>query len=193
MPARHVALDRKARRALMLVGVMLLLMVALAVWSYVARITDQGAPAVPASMDERLVVIDKRTLIVQPQDLGRTMTNWLKSGNEKSLSFEFGDRSFQPNSAEPSQITVVRVKQVAGVAEADPNLTVHILEPRYHASPASGKLDDQRAARFRDALVSSGVNASRVTIEEKSSNLPFARSPYTVVLLSKERSRSSSS
>jgi hypothetical protein len=185
MSTRQTPLDRKARRAVMMVGMMLLLILAFAVWSYIARVLERRAPAVPSSTDERLVVIDNRSVIVQPEDLGRMMTDWLRSGDEKSLSFEFGRRSFQPNSAAPSQVTLTRVIQVASLAKASPNLTVDVLEPTYNVSSADRKLDDQRARGFRDALVTSGVNETQVTIRDESRDLPFAKSPYLAVLLSK--------
>lgn len=187
MSTKQTALDRKARRALMLVGGMLLLIVALAVWSYIARVLEQHTPAGLASVDERLVVIDKRSVIVQPEDLGGMMIDWLNSADKKSLSFEFGSQSFEVHSAAPSNLTKTRASQVAGLAKARPDLTVDILEPAYSSSSADRKLADQRAERFRDALVSSGVNGSQITIRDESPDLPFAKSPYLAVLLAKGR------
>jgi len=185
MSSRKKALDRGARRALKLVGVVLLALLVIPVWSYISRVTQEHAPVSAGSTDERLVVIDNRSLIVQPEHLGEAMSNWLKATGEKSLSFEFGSRSFQANSAVPRPITVSRVGQVASLAKASPTITVHILKPAYKASSIDQKLDDQRATRVRDALLASGVNESQVTIDDESDDLPFAKSPYLAVLLSK--------
>ena len=184
MSARQTALDRKARRALMLVGVMLLLVLALALWSYIARLAEDNALS-PVSKDERLVVIDKQTMVVEPGALGQTMAAWLNAGDERTLSFELSDRSFQANSATPSGLTVTRVGQVAALAKKSPVVTIHILKPIYVASTASGELDEQRAGRLRKELVADGVSASHVIIENEQSDLPFAKSPYLAVLLSK--------
>ena len=184
MSAKQTTLDRKARRALMLVGIMLLLVIALALWNLSARLAENNAPS-PPSNDERLVVIDKQRMVIGPQALGNTMADWLRAGDEKTLSFELSDRSFRPNSAAPSGLTMMRVGQVAALAKASPTLTIHILEPIGVASTASRQLDEQRAARLRQELVAGGVTESHVTIENEQSDLPFAKSPYLAVLLAK--------
>ncbi len=185
MSAKQVALDRKARRALMMVGVMLLLVLVLAVWSFSGRLKESNALTSSVSKDERLVVIDKQTMVVEPQALGQTMAAWLRSGKEKTLSFELSDRSFQANSATPSNLTVMRVGQVAAVTKATPNVTIHLLEPIDIANTTSGQLEEQRAERLRQEFVAGGVSESRVTIEPERNDLPFAKSPYLAVLLSK--------
>jgi hypothetical protein len=185
MTAKQTALDRKARRALMLLGVMLLLVVVLAMWSFIARMNEQNALPIPMSPDERLVVIDRQMMIVPPEGLGKVMTDWLNSGQKKTLSFELSDRSFQTNSPTPAAITTTRVRQVARLTKASPTLTVHILEPTNVGSVAIRRLDERRAERLRESLVANGVTQSHVTIEDEQDDLPFAKSPYLAVLLSK--------
>lgn len=185
MPAKQTALDRKARRALMLVCGVLLLVVVLALWNFMASRAEQNAPPTPMSADERLVVIDRQMMIVPPEGLGKVMSDWLNSGPEKTLSFELSDRSFQNDSPAPAAITMIRARQVAALSKASPTLTVHILEPTSGVSIAKRRLDEQRAERFRESLVANGVTPSHVTIEDEQEGLPFAKSPYLAVLLSK--------
>ena len=185
MSARQSALDRKARRALMMVGGMLLLVLVLVLWSFSARLRESNTLTSPVSKDERLVLVDKQTMVVEPGSLGQTVAAWLRSGEQKTLSFELSDRSFQTNSATPSDITRVRVEQLAAVSKSRPNVTVHILEPIDVASTANGELEEQRAVRLRQEIVAKGVSESQVTIEPERSELPFAKSPYLAVLLTK--------
>jgi hypothetical protein len=158
MSARQIALDRKARRALTLVGATLLVLLALALWSFSARFKENNALTSPGSKDERLVVIDKQTMVVEPDALGQTMAAWLRSGEQKTLSFELSDRNFQANSATPSALTATRAGQVAAVAKTLPTLTIHILKPVDVLTPASEQLDEQRAERLRQELVSKAVS-----------------------------------
>lgn len=185
MSAKRIALDRNARRALIMVGVMLVLVLALALWSFSARLNENNALTNSVSKDDRLVLIGKQTAVVDPAAFGQILAAWLRSGEQKTLSFELGERSFQGNSATPSKLTVMRVGQVAAVAKTRPNVTIHILEPIDVASTASKQLDEQRAERLRQELVARGVSESHVTIESEQSSLPFAKSPYLSVLLTK--------
>lgn len=185
MASRKAFVDPKIRRTLGLVGGVLLLVLAVAVSSYIGRVSEQNLVASPVSTDERLVVIDGSTLIVEPETLGKAMTAWLKSGKEKTLSFELSDRSFEANSAAPSGITVTRIRQVANLVRASPAVTVHILRPTRFADPAMRRLDEQRATRLRDAIVASGVRESQVLVENEPEGLPTAHSPHLAVLLTK--------
>lgn len=185
MAAKQPVLDPKVRRALTLVGVMLLAMIALAVWNYVSTVNEQQLVAKPGSADERLVVVDGNTMLVEPEALGQMMTEWLKSGQGKTLSFDLSDRSFQPNSTAPSRVTATRIGQVATLTKTSPTLIIHILQPAHSESAAKQKLDQQRALRLRDALVAGGVSASQVTVENEHAGLPTEKSPYLAVLLTK--------
>jgi hypothetical protein len=180
-------MDRKVRRTLAIVGVMLLLVVALAVRSYISRVTDEDTLATPMDQasDERLVVIDGDTMLVEPEGLGQSIVAWLQSQKGKTLSFELSEKSFQPNSPAPSPITETRIGQVAGVAKTSPTLRIHILEPEQFESLAAQRLDEQRALRLRNELVASGVNQSHVTVEHERKGLPTAKSPNLAVLLTK--------
>jgi hypothetical protein len=185
MAAKQPVIDPKVRRALMLVGVLLLVVIILAVRNYIATVNERQLVANPVSTDERLVVIDGDTMLVEPEALGEAMTAWLKSRKGKTLSFELSDRSFRPNSAAPSSVTATRIGQVAGLTKASPTLTVHILQPLQSDSVRTRKLDEQRALRLRDALVASGVNKTQVTVEVEREGLPTENSPHLAVLLTK--------
>jgi hypothetical protein len=178
-------MDRKVRRTLTIVAAVLLVVIALAVRSYFARISEEKALAVPAERtDERLVGLDKDMMIVQPEALGTTLAAWGRSRN-KTLNFELSDKSFQANSAAPTPMTVTRVGQVAAVAKTNPAVKVHILEPAQFASPAVEHLDEERALRLRHDLIASGVGETRVTIEEGREDVSTANSAHLAVLLSK--------
>lgn len=185
MSAKPVVLDRKARRALMFVGVLLLLMVAFAVRGYISRISENDLTTHPVASDERLVIVDGATMLVQPEAFGQTMRSWLDSSQQQTLSFELSDKSFQPNSALPSRMSVTRIAQLASLAKARPTLVVHILQPSTFQSPAMQQLNDQRAARLRQELIANGVSESNVTIEEEREGLATAKSPHLAVLLTK--------
>lgn len=185
MSAKHIALDRNARRALIMVGVMLVLVLALALWSFSSRLKENNALTNSVPKDDRLVVIGKQTAVVEPGAFGQILAAWLRSSEQKTLSFELSDRSFQGNSATPTNLALMRLGQVAAVAKTRPNVTIHILEPIDVASTANKQLDEQRAERLRQELVARGVSASHVTIESEQNDLPFAKSPYLSVLLTK--------
>jgi len=185
MPARKAFVDPKIRRTLALVGGALLLVLLLALWSYIVRVSESNLVASPVSTDERLVVIDGSTMIIEPEALGKAMTAWLRSRKEKTLSFELSDRSFEANSADPSSVTETRIGQVAGLVKKNPMLTVHILRPAQFESPAMQELDERRAIRLRDELVASGVSESQVVVENEPEGLPTAHSPHLAVLLTK--------
>lgn len=185
MPARKAFVDPKIRRTLALVGGALLLVLLLALWSYIVRVSESNLVASPVSTDERLVVIDGSTMIIEPEALGKAMTAWLRSRKEKTLSFELSDRSFEANSADPSSVTETRIDQVAGLVKKNPMLTVHILRPAQFESPAMQELDERRAIRLRDELVASGVSESQVVVENEPEGLPTAHSPHLAVLLTK--------
>jgi hypothetical protein len=178
------AMDRKVRRTLLFVGILLLIPVILAVRNYVASTRESKVLASTGPTDERLVVIDGDTMIVAPAALGQTMTSWLQSRKAKTITFELSDHSFQPNSATPSDLTKTRMNQVAALTKASPTLIIHVLEPAEFQSEAIERLDDQRALRLRDGLVARGVPKSRVVIEQEKEEQPAATS-HLAVLLSK--------
>ena len=185
MSATTSAMDRKVRRTLVLVGLLLLIPVIWAVRNYIASIHENKVVAESAPTDERLVVVDGDTMIVAPSAIGQTMTAWLHSPKTKTITFELSDRSFQVKSAAPAPITVTRVAQVAALTRASPTLKVHILEPAGSLSPAIQSLYEQRAMRLQDDLVARGVDGSRVAIESEQKDLPAAEGPHLAVLLTK--------
>jgi hypothetical protein len=62
---------------------------------------------------------------------------------------------------------------------------VHILLPAPVAGGVSRRLNEQRAAFFRDALVGGGTNASQVSVADEAEDLVTAKSPQIAVLLTK--------
>lgn len=184
MPAK-VVVERKVRWVLALIVVMLVALPVLAVRNYIASVGGSQIHTNTMATDERLVAIDKRSMLVQPDALGPAMVHWLKSAKDKSFSFEMSDKSFAAGTAVPGPITVKRIDQVAQLMRASPSLMVHILLPGHPGSAASRQLDEQRAARLRDALTVAGANASHVTIEEDQQNLPTTRTARLAILLAK--------
>jgi hypothetical protein len=185
MVATTSAMDRKVRRTLVLVGVLLLVPVIWAVRNYMASISESKVVADSTPTDERLVVVDGDTMIVAPSAIGQTMTAWLHSPKAKTITFELSDRSFQANSAAPTPITVTRVAQVASLTRASPTIHVHILEPAGSTSSAIHSLYEQRAMRLQHDLVARGVDGSRVAIESEQEQLPAIDGPHLALLLTK--------
>lgn len=183
--ATRQRIDKKLRWILALIVVMVVALPILAVRSYVAKVTENKIATVSESTDERLVAIDGRSMLVQPEGLGQTMSEWLKSQKEKSLSFELSNRSFLAGSSVPSPMTVKRIDQVVQLTQASPALMVQVLLPAHLASAAVRQLDEQRAAGFRNALTADGVSPSHVTIGVDQQNLPTTRTGQMAVLLSK--------
>jgi hypothetical protein len=177
-------MDRKVRRTLVLIGVLLLIPVIWAVRNYVASTRESKVLASAAPTDERLVVIDGDTMIVPPAALGQTMMTWLQSRKAKTITFELSDLSFQANSAAPSALTVTRMGQVAALTRASPSLMIRIMEPAHFQSAAIERLENQRAVGLRDGLVTRGVPESRVAIQHDEEKQPAATA-HLAVLLSK--------
>ena len=186
MATKRAVQDPKVRRTLGMVGALFLLVVALAVQNYFARVTERDRLATPVeATDDRLVIMDGDTMIVEPDALGQTMTAWLESRKGKTFTFELSDRSFQANSAVPTPITVMRVRQVSKLLKANPAITVHIVEPAQFPSSAAGQLDERRALRLRNDIVASGVPGSHVVLERQREDLPTSNGGHLSVLLTK--------
>jgi len=184
MAAKSI-IDKKVRWVLALIVVLVVALPILAVRSYIAKVTETKIVAASEPTDERLVAIDGRSMLVQPEALGQTMREWLKSKGEKTFSFELSDRSFVTGSTVPSRITAKRIDQVVDLAKASPALMVHILLPPHLASASVRQLDEQRALGLRNALRSDGVSAANVTIGVDQQDLPTTRTAQMAVLLSK--------
>lgn len=180
-----VNLERKVRWVIALIVLMLLIPLTLAVRSYVASVREKKIHTSAGPTDERLIAIDGHQMLIEPGHLGQAMSAWAKSRNEKTLNFELSDRSFVPNSAVPSQITVNRVREVALVTKSNPMIMVHILMPENNGNVPIRQLDEQRATALRDDLVTEGVTGSHVTIEDEQPDLPTANSQHLAFLLSK--------
>ena len=135
--------------------------------------------------DERLVATDGRSMLVEPEALGAAMVEWLRSAKGRSFSFELSDHSFVAGTAAPNPITFRRLNQVTKLATASPALMVHILLPAHWASATARELDEQRAARLRDALTAGGVGRSHVSIAVDTQNLPTTRTARIAILLAK--------
>jgi hypothetical protein len=178
-------LDRKTRWT---IGVLIVLLVAipvLAVRSYIARVTAENVTVTPESVDERLVSIGGHKTLIQPGALADAMSEWLKTSKEQTFEFELSDRSFARGSAEATGTTEMRISQVMLLTKSHPALMVHILLPRDIPNPAGRQLDQQRAERLRDELVSLGLNQSHVTIGSETEELQATKSPHLAILLSK--------
>lgn len=180
-------LDRKTRWTVGLIVVMILALPVLAVHSYVSRVTAENVTLMPSQVDERFVAIDGRKMLVEPEDLGQAMKDWLGAAKEKSFEFELSDKSFAVDSAEPSSTTVTRVSQLVQLTRAYPPLMVHILLPRFAETRAIRQLDQQRAERLHDELVTHGIGESQVTVGDETDDLPTAKSPQIAVLLLKTK------
>ena len=179
-------LDGKVRWTLGLILLILLPLPILAVRSYIARVTAENVTITPESVDERLVIIGKRKMLVPPGGLEAAMTDWFDADNQQTFEFELSERSFAPGSAELSRTSVTRVSQLAGLTKTHPSLMVHILLPEYAESASNRQLDHQRAQRLHDEIVARGIDQSRVTIGNESDDLPTAKSLNLAVLLSKQ-------
>jgi len=184
MTARQ-RLDRKTRWTVALIIAMIIAIPVLAVRSYIGRVTAENMTVIPSQTDERLVSIDGRKTLVEPGSLGRAMADWFDTAKEKTFEFELSGRSFMPGSAEPSGTTVTRISQLVALTKAHRQLMVHILLPKYAASPAIRRLDQQRAQRLHDDLVTRGFGDPQVAIGVETDDLPTAKSSQIAVLLSK--------
>jgi hypothetical protein len=178
-------LERKVRWTLALIIVFALALPILAVRSYIASIGERKVHTGASSTDERLVAIDGDLMLVDPGHLGPAMSAWAKSNKQKTLSFELSDRSFVPNSAVPSPITETRIRQIVNAAKANPMLMVHIVLPTHFASTIVRQLDEQRAGRLRNELLTNGLGPPHVIIGGEQQDFPNGKGEL-VVLLSKE-------
>jgi len=183
--AAKVVLERKVRWVLALVVVIIVALPLLAIRNYVSSAGGSDVHTSSAATDERLVAIDGRTTLVQPEALESAMRDWLSSPKDKTFSFEFSEHSFVPATAIPTPISLRRANQVAQLAAAYPGLTVRILLPAHPAGGVTRPLDQKRATRLRNALIARGVDESRVTVGIDDQNLPTTQTARIAVLMTK--------
>jgi hypothetical protein len=81
-------LERKVRWTLALIVAMIVAVPVLALWGYISKVADSKLVAEARPTDEWLVAIDGRTILFEPRELGRAMTDWLKLDKDRTLTFE---------------------------------------------------------------------------------------------------------
>jgi outer membrane protein OmpA-like peptidoglycan-associated protein len=149
--------------------------------TYTEKVT---APPPPAT-DERLVWVGGKTILRNPEQLGQEMKQWFDNSQDKTLAFELSDLSFEAQSAELSPLGQGRVAQIAALMKSHPGVAANIENPIKAPTAQAQQLDRQRAQQWRDAIVSMGVDPSRLSIADESDAEPTARSSQLVVALTK--------
>lgn len=177
--------DRKTRTVIWLIVIMVVAIVALAVRSYVAKVGESQIHTGPMVADERLVIVDGRSMLVRPEAVAPTLSHWLSSKEGETMSFELSDRSFVPNAVAPTPMTVERIRQLAQVTRTAPAVAVHIVLPTHFPSAAVQQLDHGRATGVRDELMEEGVSASRVAVESEGGDSKVVNGAEMAIVLTK--------
>jgi hypothetical protein len=184
-------LDRKARWAVAAVVAVFLAGPLLAIRSFVASAGADEPIVASNADDDELVTVGGHTMLLHQGSTARKIVDWIKIKSSDTRSFQVSDRSFAPNSAEPTPDGWTHLAQLALIMKANSALTAQILVPVHAAHPAILRLEQMRAGRLRDELIRQGVPNERVTARASSDAMPSLSakqpptSPQLVVILSR--------
>jgi hypothetical protein len=173
--------DRRTRWGALLIIVALLGLVG---YSLIGQSREEST-RLPQKTDERLVWIGDKSILLNPDQLGREMADWFSEAEESSLAFELSDFTFEPQSRELSEIGTARVSQIGELMNLNPAVMVQILTPVRTPTAGRKQLDDMRAEELRSAVISSGVEPARITIGQEDESKPTAKSSELVIFLTK--------
>ena len=121
----------------------------------------------PKSADSIVGLPGSAVLIAPNGTVARELVDWLATHDQQPRRFELGGTEFAGRSIEPTIESKVRIKRLATMLKAYPDVTLHVIG----YSDASGyvaadqRLSEARAAWLVQALSDSGIARSRLTAE----------------------------
>lgn len=183
-------LDPNAKRA---VTVAVIVLLAVPVLALRGVMSTRDEPIVASSdQDDRVMFVGGHTMLLERGSLGRKIADWLKLNATDTRTFEIGDQTFAPNSAQLTPGGWSQLARFSQMMKGHPVLNARILVSANSADAPVRRLEEMRARRLRDAIVAQGVPESRVSALDDPAAAPMAEThapadgnPHLLVLLSK--------
>lgn len=179
-------LDRKAKSALAVLIVVLLGLLALAMWRSIVAVTaDSLVAAESPDRGDELIVIGGHSFLLKSGSVGVRIAHWVHAGTG-SQAFEIGDRFFNGSSHEISKEGMSRVSAFAHLMDAVPSMKAQLFVTSRGQDP---QLSELRVRRLREELTARGIDPSRISIAAEPINggaaLTSSNSSEMVLVLSK--------
>ena len=181
--ARSVSLDRKAKRAITALLLVLLAIIALVVWKSVVALTPDTLLADPtAQTEDELIQIGSHALLLEHGSAANRIAHWLHAGSKNSKAFELGNRSF---AGRTDAFTAEGEQRIEAIAE----MMTHVRSLHAELFLSNGDIDRQleemRELQIRGALIAEGVSPSRIDVSDDpiAGGAGMAKEPEVVVVL----------
>jgi outer membrane protein OmpA-like peptidoglycan-associated protein len=166
-------MDRKARRAVTALVLVVIAAMALAVRSCVETITPAPLVADTGSGDDQILLVGGETMVLQRGTVGSKIAEWLNRGGSGTRGFVVDDQAFAAGSDALTPEASVRLDRLVKVMKANDRLNARLLITTYEGSDAAQRrqLAVKRSERIRAEMIARGVPETRIA----SAALPLSR------------------
>lgn len=177
-------LDRRTKRALAALVLIILVMVGLAVRSAIVAISPEPLISAPASENgDEIIQLGRHTLLIKQGSVGSKIAKWIHAGSKGARAFEVPDDLFQPNSDALTSEGESSVRVFSNMMNHVEALKAQIL---VSTLAGNARLEQLRAERLRATLIKGGVPPSRIDVspEPIKGGAALSQQPELVVVLS---------
>jgi len=181
--ARSVSLDRKAKRAVSALVLVILAIFALVAWKSVVAMTPDSLVAAPTpETEDELIQIGSHALVLEHGSAANRIAHWLHAGSKNSKAFELGNRSF---AGRTDALTAEGEQRIEAIAEMMTHVRALHAELFLSNGDIDRQLEDMREMQVRGALIADGVSPSRIDISDDpiAGGEKLAKEPEVVVVL----------
>ena len=181
--ARSLTLDRKAKRAVGALVLVVLAIFALVAWKSVVAMTPDSLLAAPtAETEDELIQIGGHALLLEHGSAANRVAHWLHAGSNDSKAFELGNRSFAGHS---DALTAEGEQRVEAIAEMMTHVKSLHAELFLSNPDIERQLEEMRAVEIRGALIAEGVSPSRIEVSDDpiAGGSKLGKEPEVVVVL----------
>ena len=164
MAVKSVSLDRKARTALIL---LMSLLVAGLLYFMMTRVDarlDERSSGAPAVGDELAMLPDGSTMLVKPGSGGQRILAWLNQDEVGKQTFNVGNGNFVPDTAGLTHEGWEHLAQFAQMLKSHSDVSAVVLVSPHHGDQGTLKLEQSRADRIHDQVLSFGVDAAQISV-----------------------------
>ena len=184
-------MDRKARRALIALVLVVIATLIFAVRSLVESSTPPELVADSNAGSDQILVLGNQTMFLQRGTVGSEIAQWLNSGAGRPKGFVIDDQAFVAGSADLTPEASVRVDRLVNVMKSDENLHARLLITTYEGADAKQRLQlaRKRSEAIRSEMIERGVSSNRVAtavlpLSKRGARRPDAQ-PTILILLSR--------
>lgn len=163
------SLDRRAKASVFAAAFLIIAAPVLAVGRYVDANMHVSNIAEAHGMDDRLVSFGNGTTMLLPHgSVALRLADFLKLGKQDESVFQIGDGMFVQGSTDFTQNGWTRVTAFADLMKVHKDLSGEVIVgTRIPPDPPAERLEDMRAKRLRDEVVTQGIGAERVSVGKK--------------------------